>query len=176
VGIGGDSVAYFDDINSNLLEIETLLLGTQDLCKLLYYSSATQTTPLTMSTITNTKILRMKNLFPLPKAVDSQNEVKAMLNFYFSDSTPQRSNPAFRNIELCFDIIVHLESWFITEGSRAYAISNKIDEMFNDKLYENLAIGTTNFRRWTQTRYGDYYYGFHLVYQFGKDSHAGVCD
>jgi len=163
-------LAYFSDLNSNIKEIQTLLLSDQTLCKLLYYGEPDWASK---ADISATPTLKFTHLFPLPKIPTSENEKKSMLNFYFIDSKPQSRNPGFRNVVLCFDVICHIDIWQINEGIRPYAISNRIDRMFNGQFYENLGIGDVSFDSWVNMRYGDYYYGYRLLYKVGKDSHVG---
>jgi len=166
-------MAYFAELNTGILEVERLLLANADLCKLLYYTNTTD--PLSATPLSNPKVLRMTNLYPLPKSPNLETDKKAIVNYYFWAAKPQRKNPRFNTVTLHFDVMCDLNTWTIKDAIRPYAICQKIDSIFNDATNVKLSIGDIWLQEMVGQRYSDSYYGYHLVYQMGQDSNSGVC-
>ena len=167
-------MAYFSDLNTNVKHIKDLLLADQTLCQLLYNSdSVDDINPVSATPLSDTGVLWFRNIFPLPKAPTPETDRKSILNYYFLQGSPQRRNTGFRNVELCFDVICHIDCWGINDGIRPYYICNRIDAIFNNRSDEVLTVGDTFFKSWVNMRYGDSYYGYRLIYQLGKDSNVG---
>jgi len=61
----------FQVVGRNLITLSNLLLGNQNICKLLYYTSKT---PLSEPTITDTDFLMNKNIRLVPKVPDEKTE------------------------------------------------------------------------------------------------------
>ncbi len=167
--------SFFEDLNDNIIDVESMLLASTPLCKLLQYSGATDIEPLTKADFDH-KTLRMKNLFPMPKMPDVQSDRKAIVSYYFMNGKPQRRNTGFRNVYLCFDVICHLDSWLIKDGIRPYSICAILDRMFNGQFIGELSGNDVFSADFTHMRYGDYFYGYRLIYQLGKESNVGLCE
>ena len=167
-------MAYFKDLSNKIVYILNLIKSDQDLCKLLYYS---EENPLEQPDITDTQELMFRNLFPLPKNPESIKEQRALLNVYFLDSQNYKINKGFRYIYLAFDIMCHLEVWMIFDGVdsaiRPYYISNKIDEIFNNTVIEQVSDAAIFFEEWKPVRFSDYYYGYRLIYKISESSDIG---
>ena len=162
-------MAFFDDLNTNIKIIEGILLADDDFCNLLYYNHAT---PLSATPLPDPKILRMQNLCPLPKIPDAETEKLCMVNYYFYSSKPY-NNAGFREVELCFDVICHLDLWPIKNALRPYSVLNQIDELFNHQLVEGLSGKNIRFKSLQPMRYSDKYYGYHLIYELTNNSWVG---
>lgn len=167
--------SFFEDLNENIIDVESMLLASTPLCKMLFYSGATDIDPLIKADF-NHKLLRMTNLFPMPKMPEVQTDRKAIVSYYFMNGKPQRRNTGFRNVFLCFDVMCHLDSWLIKDGLRPYAICAILDKMFNGKFIGEFSNGDIFAEDFTHMRYGDYYYGYRLIYKLGKESNVGVCE
>ena len=159
-------MSFFQELNSNVLVIEKLLLADQDLCKYLYYNADD---PLSEATIADTTILIMKNIFPLPKMPDAQEEKKAFLNYYVYNAEPW-PNSGFRKLFLSFDVICHLDLWLIKDGIRPYSILNRIDNMFNNKHIAELSSKNVFWDGLQVTKYSDKFYGYHILYDLTHNS------
>ena len=164
-------MSFFQELNTNIKIVEDLLLADADLCLLLYSNNIN---PLAQTPIVDTKVLRMVNLFPLPKMPDVQTEQKSFLNYYFDTIEPW-DNFKFRRTYLCFDIICHLDLWLISEAVRPYSILSKIDAIFNYASTETAAINSlsdTNplFNSCNMTKYSDKFYGYHITYNVTNTS------
>jgi len=162
-------MAYFNNLNNSIMVALQLLLADQDLCKLLYYA---EPNPLSQPNIPDTDILLMRNIFPLPKEPDSDKDQNTILCVYFYESQPYH-NSGFRKVWICFDIICHLNAWMIDGGIRPYAISNKIDALFNNHIVPELSINAMYFEDWVNRKYSHYFYGYHLSYRLSNDSNVG---
>lgn len=169
-------MAYFEKLNNGIFEIIDMLLSNDNLCKYLVNNNfsplSNENTP-----IENPRSLIMKNIFPLPKLPDAEENEKCIINVYFYNSKPYKKNSGFRSVDLCFDIICHLNLWQIDSGIRPYAITNEIDKMFNDKIIEQLSMTNIFSDSWRNMKYSDYFYGYNLTYRLSQDSNiAGDCD
>ena len=164
-------MSFFQELNTNIKIVEDLLLADADLCLLLYSNNIN---PLAQTPIVDTKVLRMVNLFPLPKMPDVQDKQKSFLNYYFDTMRPW-DNFKFRKTYLCFDVICHLDLWLITEAVRPYAILSKIDAIFNDASIKTASINSLSnknifFDTCDMTKYSDKFYGYHITYDLTKNS------
>lgn len=160
-------MAYFSELNVCINEIMSRVLENQDLCKYLYYNDPD---PLSNPDISDTKILISNNIFPLPKDPDSITDEISLLNIYFYSGKHGDINKGFKCEYLVFDIICHLDIWMIKNGIRPYYISNKIDEIFNDKRIPILGFSKPIFDFWVQKKYSNYFYGFNLMYRLYNNS------
>lgn len=164
-------MAYFSDLNDNLNFVVSKVLENQDLCKYLYYNVAD---PLLQPDIPDTRsTLLMDNIFPLPKDPGLIEDQMSILNIYFPFVKPYTPNSGFRKIELCFDIMCHLDLWNIDDGIRVYCIANQIDSMFNNKFYGELSFNANFFDRAAIRKFSDRFYGWQVIYQISNDSNVG---
>jgi len=160
-------MSFFQELNSNVLVIEKLLLADQDLCKYLYYNTLE---PLSEPTIANTKLLMMENIFPLPKTPNAKTKKMSLLNYYIYNAEPWSSNSGFKKLYLGFDIICHLDLWMITNALRPYGILNRIDNMFNNKHIAELSSKNVFWDGIQVTKYSDKFYGYHMIYDLTHNS------
>jgi hypothetical protein len=163
-------LAFFQELNSSIFLIRDMLLANQNLCKLLYYN---ERDPLSQPTISNTKVLDMENLFPMPKMPDIETKKQSILDYYFNISEPWTENPFFRKTYLTFDIIIHLDLWLIKDALRPYSILNEIDEMFNNKYINDLSGKNIYANDAKVLKYSDMFYGYHMIYDLTNTSGIG---
>lgn len=163
-------MAFFNELNEKIIKVLQLVQDNQDLCKYLYYP---QKDPLQQSNISDTSILMMKNLFPLPKTPDSIIEKTSILNVYFPSSKPYRNNSGFRELFLNFDIMCHIDIWMTEYGIRPYNICSYIDTMFNNQYISDLSVNKIYFDNDGMIRFSDYFYGYRLTYKLSSESNVG---
>ena len=160
-------MAYFSELNISINEIISRVLNNQDLCKYLYYN---EPDPLSKTDISDTSTLLLNNIFPLPKEPDAETDKISLLNVYFYSGKIGDLNKGFKCEYLVFDIICHLDIWMVKNGIRPYYISNKIDEIFNNKHIPLLGINKPIFDYWICKKYSNYFYGFNLMYKLYNNS------
>lgn len=169
-------MAFFeecDDILNNV--IGEKILRNQNLCKLLYYYSDTQTfdyNPLAQPKIEDTSKLLMEHIFPLPKLPDLETEQKGYLTVVLSggDKHSDDINTGYRRIYLIFDIICHLKQWIIQDSYRVYKIAEELDKMFNYQQTDLPILGKPTYVGFKQRDYSSYFYGLQLIYGFVVNS------
>ncbi len=163
--------AYFSTLEIKIRKIVEKVIESQDLCKLIYYN---QPNPLDQPDITDTSILIMDKIFPLPKYSFSETDKGSRINIYFKNSQPYENNSGFRQIILCIDVICHDDVWIIdNSGIRPYALSNKIDEIFNNQFVADLSMKNIFFRNWGFVEYADFFHGYTLIYELSDNSNVG---
>lgn len=97
-------MARFKELQFQLDKTIDLLLSNQNLCKLLtVYQEGLN--PLEQPDIPDTSELLFKNIFPLPKSLETQENQIVLLNFWFDNFRRGRENPHFKNYELTFDVL-----------------------------------------------------------------------
>jgi hypothetical protein len=163
-------MANFEELNTNILLSIQMILANQNLCKYLYYADSN---PISQTTISDTSILLMNNLYPLPKIPNAETGKISIVNVYFPSLKTGKKNPGFRKDVLCFDVMCHLDTWMIDEGIRPYSICREIDKMFNDKQISALSINRVYFDSANIRQYSDYFYGYYMVYELTNPSNVG---
>ena len=146
-------------------------MRNQNLCKLLYYYSETQTfdyNPINQPDIDDTSVLLMKHIYPLPKLPNLETEQKGFLTVVLSggDKNFNDVNTGYRRIYLIFDIICHLNQWIIQDSYRVYKIAEEIDKMFNYQQTDLPILGRPTYIGFKQRDYSNYFYGIQLIYGF----------
>lgn len=60
--------------------------------------------------------------------------IRSYIVISFDNFTPNVNNPEFRDNDIIFDIVCHVENWALTDFQlRPYKIAGELDYMFNDK-------------------------------------------
>ncbi len=137
-------------------------LKNERLKKLLYYDTpkALQQPP-----VPQDKVLEMfgKQIKIVPKIrVDKPEFCYVIISF--DNFTENRTNPAFRDNIISFDIVCHFDQWNLGDLQlRPYKIAAEIDSMFNNKKLTG--IGTIQFLGANQIVLSDEFAGLTLMYQ-----------
>lgn len=169
-------MAYYKELNEIVNNIiGEKLLRNQNICKLLYcYPTVSENdhdfypnfdfSVFEQPDIEDTSMLFMRYIYPLPKMPDTKTEQKTYLCVNVSGGYDMDDNKGFRRINLLFDIVCHLNSWYVREGYRPYLLMSEIDKMLNDKLTD-LPIQNKPYSKGFQPRdYSNYYYGIQMMY------------
>lgn len=157
-------MARFKELQFQLDKTIDLLLSNQNLCKLLtVYQEGLN--PLEQPDIPDTSELLFKNIFPLPKSLETQENQIVLLNFWFDNFRRGRENPHFKNYELTFDVLCHDDLWRIKGFGflRPYAIHHEIDKMFND--LNGFGIGKLSLKDDHIIRANQFYSGYRVIYE-----------
>lgn len=170
-------MAYFEELNIILNNvISEKILRNQKICKtLFYYPDVDSFTfdPLSKPDITQPNKLLMEYIFPLPKLPDANTKQHGYLTVTLTGGDTY-DNDGYRNVELVFDIIVHLSAWSIKQGLRPYIIAEEIDKMFNNQQ-TNLPINNKpTCAGFKEKDYSNYYYGIQVAYQLSVNSNVGA--
>jgi len=106
------------------------LLSSQDLCKLIYYSSDN---PLGEVDISDTRSLLFNEIYPIPKIPDSESKASSLLTLVFDDM--RLTNVAIKNSIISINVMCHIDLWRLSGQSalRPFLIMNQIDEMLNNE-------------------------------------------
>jgi hypothetical protein len=161
-------MGFFSELGTGTLKAIELLISDEQLCKLLYYN-----TPdcLTKSPVTNPTDLIRTKIYPVPKVPLISTEAGSFINVFYDDITPNSRNSGFRTEVLKFTVIVHLDLYLIKDGIRPYEIMSRIDHIFNDMYYPEIAghnLQPTGRVRMVQ--FDDNYFGYILSYGMANDS------
>lgn len=163
------NTGYFRELNIIVNTIISMILQNQELCKMIYYDVEE---PLSQPDFT-TSVLPYSQIFPLPKTPDAKIEKSTILNVYFEKAKHWKDNLGFKQEYLIIDIICHLDKWNMGNGElRPYSISQKLDEMLNDKYIENVSTNRVLFDGWDIMKYSDYHYGYRMYYCLTNNSNV----
>lgn len=161
-------MAYFDDLNEDIMTIIDILLGNQNLCKYLYYPK--ESLPLSQPDITDTSVLLMQNIYPLPKNPNVIKDEMSLVNVYFSNSVPHTQGSIMKKSDLVFDVMCHLNIWMCGGGLRPYYMCSEIDKLFNNKYISSVSANKIYFNKLSIYQYSDLFYGYRLVYHISDNS------
>lgn len=180
-------MAYYNELNDFLQNIVQInLLGNPNIKKLLYYYPSTidySYSPFydeneNARPDVSSKEIYMNYILPYPKSSDIVTEQKCYLHCNLGGGT-YIDGAKWRNINIIFDIICHLDVWIIKEGFRVYSIANEIDKTFNNQnpqglsntpdldYYKKLDIPSINkpiALPFKPIAYSKKYYGLQLIY------------
>jgi hypothetical protein len=144
-----DNLSKFDELNRNLMDVMSKLVSSQNLCKLLLYTSDN---PFVEPDIVDTSSLIFNKIFPIPKLPDTvesvQNVKGSLLTAVFEDIKIGSTNRGFKNSLLCFNIYCHIDLWQMSETGgklRPFSIMQEIDTLFNDQRV--IGLGRMQFVR-----------------------------
>lgn len=141
------------------MDILAKLMGSQKLCKLLYYNS---NHPLSEPDIEDTSQLLFKNIYPIPHLPGTSTEMESFLTVRFDDIRLGTKNSGFKNIVLCMNVLCHKDKWWMDGALRPYAILNKIDEIFNNQKV--VGIGKVQFDQGRFFIANHDYFGYRVKY------------
>lgn len=151
-------MAKFQELNEYINTILIQLIGSQNLCKLLYYPSLT---PLSQPTLTDTTDLLFNQIYPLPKIPSTALTTGNFLTL-ITDNAELSSNKGFKTIDIIFNIICHIDEWRLNGGIRPLLIANEIDKLFNNQRI--VGIGRMDFERMTFVYYNEKFSGYKIIY------------
>jgi len=160
----------FGDLGQKLNKVIEYILGSQNLCKLLYYDT---NNPLDESDITDTSILIMNKIYPMPKYSMAETEKTSRLSIYFRDFKKFENNIGFREPLLCFDIMSHQDCWMIDSDIRPLRIFHEIDKLFNNIYLKEISTRQITFKYGDILNISDYISGYYLHYHFVESSYLG---
>lgn len=167
-------MAYFDELNNIVMgAIGDYILQNQNLCKLLYYYPTeidNNYNPYAEPDIENTSDLMFKHIFPMPKLPDVILDKQGYLAVTVTGGREVDFNTGFRQVNLCFDIIFHLDAWTIKNGFRPYSVANELDKMFNNQNVSLPNVGKSQYYGFRTKDYSTYFYGIQLIYSLYTNS------
>jgi hypothetical protein len=124
-------MSKFLELNQNIKTIIDTILGSQNLCKLLYYSSKS---PLAETDLADTSSILLENLFPIPVTPGIEDDAKSIITIVLDDFALGRDNNAFKTSKIVFNVLSHLDLWLLNDTKiRPYSILNEIDTLFNQQ-------------------------------------------
>lgn len=139
-----------------------LFMRNDRLKKLVYYSTPDA---LSKPAVPSDKAAEMfgKQIKIVPKLkVDAPEFCYVIISF--DNFTENRTNPAFRDNTISFDIVCHFDQWNLGNFKlRPYAIAAEIDSMVNDKRLTG--IGKVQFLGCKQIILSDEFAGLTLMYE-----------
>lgn len=161
-------MAFYEDLEQKINTAVYMLLSNQNICKLVTYFPKNQDyryDPYAQPDIENPSSLLLNGIFPIPKTPDADTKQNCFINITVSGGDRMKQNSGFRRVLLHFDIICHLDCWFIKNGFRPIRIMSEIDKMFNN---QNTEIGTINRPQplpFYAKDYSNRFYGYELTYE-----------
>lgn len=155
-------MANFEQLNGDVNNVITSLLSNQNICKLIYHPSDN---PLAESDISDTSILMMKHIFPLPKIPDTTSTESAFINVYLNKFRNGGDNKGTKDWFLTFDVIVHNNKWILTDTEmfRPFLILHEIDKLINNRKV--VGIKETQFNSGDIVRYNPSFSGYSVSYK-----------
>lgn len=171
-------MAFYEDLESLISNATGMIMSNQNICKLLSYYPQNvdlRYDPYAQPDIKNPNKLLLTRIFPMPKIPDAQTEQVCFIDITVSGGEKfRRGNTGFRKVLLHFDIICHLDAWFIKGGFRPVRIMAEIDKMFNNQP----ELGTLNLPQplpFYSKDYSNKFYGYQLTYEIIMNSNI-PCD
>lgn len=144
----------------NLITISNMLLGNQNVCKLLYYTTKT---PLSEPTITDVDFLMGKNIRLVPKVPDDSTDRGSFIIVLLEDYEVDPTNEEVKVMTIRFDVVCPIDIWSVDEESlRPFLIMSEIDEMFNGLQLKG--IGKLRFIKATRIVMSEVYAGYSMVF------------
>lgn len=130
----------FNVVGKNLILLASMILNSQKLCKLLYYSNSS---PLSQPDF-DTEILLNKNIKVVPKVPDFDEEKGSFVLVLMDQFTVDPTNNETKIVEIRFDIICPMDEWSVNEESlRPFLIMSEIQTIFDGMKING--IGKLNF-------------------------------
>jgi hypothetical protein len=128
-----------DELSSDLIEVIGICLESQNLAKLLFYTSSK---PLQEAPITTSEIApfgRRERILPYPFDLNYKADQRSQLHIYFP-SLEFKNNTIVEDTLIWFDIVVHKKLWLILDDTRVrnekkirpYEIAKEIANLTND--------------------------------------------
>lgn len=170
--------AFYQDLENKINAAVSMLLANQNICKLLYYypkEMDLRYDPLAQPDIANPSQLLLTNIFPIPKIPDADTKQNCFINITVSGGDKSRTNKGFRRVLIHFDIICHLDAWFIEGGFRPIRIMSEIDKMFNNQITSMDTINLPQPLPFYAKDYSNRFYGYELTYELMCNSNI-TCD
>lgn len=152
----------FDELNGNINSVLMTMLGSQNLCKLLYYNDDD---PFSMPDLSNTSVTLFNNIYPTPVVPQTTDASKSMITLVLDDFALARNNTAFKTSRIVFNVLIHIDLWTMpgTGKLRPYSILNEIDKLFNQQNI--IGIGQLTFERCRWMGLGDKWQGYQVSYK-----------
>ena len=171
-------MAYFSELDNIMNLVIGKILGNQRICKVLHfypdsYSSEEDSfnyNPLDEDDIPNTRILLLDKIFPMPKDPKAVTEQKGLLTVTLTGGDVMLRNQGYRNVNLVFDIVFHLNSWIVRGGYRPFIIAEELDKMFNYQLTDLPIFNKPEYIGFKCKDYSNYFYGLQIIYQLTLNS------
>lgn len=152
----------FEELNENINTVLMTMLGSQNLCKLLYYND---NNPLSMPDLTDTGVVLFQNLFITPIVPKIEDTAKSLITVVLDDFSLGRTNTAFKTSKITFNVLIHIDLWMMlgTGKLRPYSILNEIDKLFNQQRI--LGIGKLEFSNARWMGISDAWQGYQVNYK-----------
>lgn len=150
----------FLSVDKDMKIILDKILSNERLKRVLHYDTKDA---LTRPNLTEEQSLDLlgNELRIVPKLkVEEENRTYLIVSF---DNFFPSSNPEFRDNNIEFDILCHVDNWQLNDLKlRPYVIAGELDAMFNNKRLTG--IGLLNFVSMNQTILTDEYLGLCILY------------
>lgn len=149
----------FKELNKNMNDVMTKLVGNPNLCKLLKYNTSNA---LSQTDVDSPENLLYDKIFPYPFNTDVLTEASSLIITTFDNFTPTKGQ-GFKNSYVVFRVIVHNSLWVTNDGLRPYLILNELDEIFNNQRV--IGLGKLAFNSCNGLWISQNYTGYTLVYK-----------
>lgn len=157
-------MANFDKLNDNVTSVLMRLIESQDLCKLLSYSSSN---PYEESDIEDTSSLINTKIFPFPKLPTATTEAGSFVNFFF-DSFELGDTNSVKDGKIVFTVVVHLSHWSMGGRLKPISIMTEIDKLFNDQRV--IGLKKLQFDRGKFIWVNENFAGYELIYRMVSEN------
>ena len=149
------------------------MLDNPRLMKLLYYNSRDALQQPNLKVEQKEEVLD-KQIKLVPK-IYVEEDLNTYIVINFDHFIPNYSNPEFRDNEIIFDIVCHVDSWLLNDFQlRPYKIAGELDYLFNNKRLTG--IGKIEFMGSQQMTIADGYITISLFYRtvHGGEDQVGM--
>jgi hypothetical protein len=157
------ATGFYREFNAIINKAIELILGNQDLLRYMYYTDKSDPLNPTYADVKTSDVL-LKNLFPNPKKPTAETEAKCLISMELT-SVPNRINTRTRKDYLTFNIMVYIDNSLINGGLRENYILSLMDEIFNDLIIEEMAIGELFPLGAKSDDFAENFFGYQLGYQ-----------
>lgn len=125
-------MSKMQNLNTDMFIILNKLLANKNLCKLLAY---TDSDPLSLNDVEQSKSLLFNNIYPFSFVPDVQSDPTTIINVIFDNFTLVNSNNSYTTNLVVFNILCHQDLWLINNNQlRPFSIMSELDKIFNDVL------------------------------------------
>jgi hypothetical protein len=164
-------LSYFSELNTATNKAIELIIADATLMKLIYYN---QKDAIYQPTVSNPQNLLYTKIFPMAKIPTTATEASTYLSVFFDDIGQNLKNKGYRDEVLKILIVMHLDLFPINNGIRTYSVMERIDAIFNDQYYPEIAghnlqpVGKIR-----MTQFNDNFFGYALSYGMVNNSNVG---
>lgn len=151
----------FLNMNTNLVKIQQLIIGNENIRKLLTYNDFR---PYDNEDVENHRNLIYGNKVNIyPYLNEKKTEKLSFVNIGYRTIEPNYTNNKSRKIQIAFTVLSHYDIWATAYGMRPILLINEIDNIIND-TFDLEGIGKVDFQFGSPISFNNTFFGFEITY------------